>query len=193
MKLSIIHMVIGLVLVIGLSVYLGQASPIIPAEPFQLAQPVTLHGLVPTFPLVAEEAFVEEPFVGSGSSSPVVSVSDTTYNAMSLKQKSDLIQQVQNMVRTELLAARQLHNLKEELHEEEEEYEKEREHHRHRPSEDQGRDFYRRSEKSSETCNGEEDEYRCPKNPDGSCPPVPDMTQYIRKDQIPCWGCSIDY
>ena len=23
-----------------------------------------------------------------------------------------------------------------------------------------------------------EDEYRCPKNPDGSCPPVPDMSQY---------------
>lgn len=192
MKLSIVHMVIGLVLVIGLSVYLGQARPILPAEPFQLAQPVTTHGIVPTVPLVAEEAFVEEPFVGASSSSPIVSVSDTAYNAMSLKQKSDLIRQVQNMVRTELLAARQLHNLKEELHEEEEEYEEEREHH-HRPSEDQGRDFYRRSEKSSETCNGGEDEYRCPKNPDGSCPPVPDMTQYIRKDQIPCWGCSIDY
>jgi hypothetical protein len=36
-------------------------------------------------------------------------------------------------------------------------------------------------------------EYRCPKNPDGSCPPVPDMSQYIKKDQIPCWGCSLDY
>jgi hypothetical protein len=23
------------------------------------------------------------------------------------------------------------------------------------------------------------------------CPPVPDMTQYIRKDQIPCWGCNL--
>lgn len=35
--------------------------------------------------------------------------------------------------------------------------------------------------------------YRCPKNPDGSCPPLPDMTKYIRKDSIPCWGCNIDY
>jgi hypothetical protein len=35
--------------------------------------------------------------------------------------------------------------------------------------------------------------YRCPKNPDGSCPPVPDMSKYIKKDQIPCWGCSLDY
>jgi hypothetical protein len=21
----------------------------------------------------------------------------------------------------------------------------------------------------------------------------PDMSKYIRKDQIPCWGCSLDY
>jgi len=30
-------------------------------------------------------------------------------------------------------------------------------------------------------------EYRCPKNPDGSCPPVPDMSKYM------CWGCALDY
>jgi hypothetical protein len=33
----------------------------------------------------------------------------------------------------------------------------------------------------------------CPKNVDGSCPPGPDMSQYIKKDAIPCWGCSVDY
>ena len=24
-----------------------------------------------------------------------------------------------------------------------------------------------------------------------SCPPMPDMSQYIRKDSIPCWGCNL--
>jgi hypothetical protein len=55
----------------------------------------------------------------------------------------------------------------------------------------QGNEF----NKASQKCDGpsDEDSYRCPKNPDGSCPPVPDMTQYIKKDAIPCWGCSVDY
>ena len=25
------------------------------------------------------------------------------------------------------------------------------------------------------------------------CPKMPDMTQYIRKDSIPCWGCTVEY
>lgn len=25
------------------------------------------------------------------------------------------------------------------------------------------------------------------------CPKMPDMSQYIRKDQIPCWNCNVDY
>lgn len=202
MKLTIVHMIVGLITVVGLSIYFGQPRPILPAEAFQLAQPVTAHGIVP---IVAEEPFVEEPFVDKplveeqfiGSSAPIVSVSNTGYDAMSLKQRSDMIKQVQEMIRSELLAARQLHNLKDELHEEEDELHEEEEeetHHYRRPSEFQGRDFYRRSERSSDSCNEQgEEEYRCPKNPDGSCPPVPDMTDYIRKDQIPCWGCSIDY
>lgn len=24
-----------------------------------------------------------------------------------------------------------------------------------------------------------------------SCPPMPDMSLYVRKDQIPCWGCYL--
>jgi hypothetical protein len=33
----------------------------------------------------------------------------------------------------------------------------------------------------------------CPAYPDGSCPSMPDMTKYIKKDAIPCWGCTLDY
>lgn len=25
------------------------------------------------------------------------------------------------------------------------------------------------------------------------CPKMPDMSQYIRKDQIPCWNCNVEY
>jgi hypothetical protein len=28
---------------------------------------------------------------------------------------------------------------------------------------------------------------------DKSCPPMPNMSEYIKKDKIPCWGCSLDY
>jgi hypothetical protein len=30
-------------------------------------------------------------------------------------------------------------------------------------------------------------------NTNESCPPAPDMSKYIKKDKIPCWGCSLDY
>ena len=30
-------------------------------------------------------------------------------------------------------------------------------------------------------------------NPDETYPPMPDMSAYIKKDAIPCWGCNIDY
>lgn len=112
---------------------------------------------------------------------PEVTMSDMSYNAMALKQKSDLLTNIQKMFRNELLASRSTDaSIKDTS-----------------PSSSpssstqQGNEF----NKSSQKCDGssDEDNYRCPKNPDGSCPPVPDMTQYIKKDSIPCWGCSVDY
>ncbi len=97
---------------------------------------------------------------------------------MTLKQRADLLNQVQRMVRDEIRTARQLEVLKKEEQEEKE---------LSNPSERQGLDYHRRRH------DDQEEEHRCPKNPDGSCPPVPDLSQYIRKDQIPCWGCSVDY
>jgi len=26
-----------------------------------------------------------------------------------------------------------------------------------------------------------------------ACPKMPDMSQYIKKDAIPCWGCTVEY
>ena len=95
-----------------------------------------------------------------------VSLSATGYDAMDLKQKSDMLSNVQKMVRNEVLANRSTDS----------------------------------SLLDAASCSSTEtdsiaqgNEYRCPKNKDGSCPPVPDMTQYIKKDSIPCWGCSVDY
>lgn len=131
-----------------------------PAEPHSIRTPLV----------------VQEAFEGVSSVKPVVAVSDTAYDAMSLKQRSDTLKDIQQLVREEIRAARMkpLTDFSSPAN---------------GPAEAQGQDYQRRCEKGGE--DGEE--YRCPKNPDGSCPPVPDLTQYIRKDQIPCWGCAVDY
>jgi hypothetical protein len=46
-------------------------------------------------------------------------------------------------------------------------------------------------ENTTATSQGKEYSSRCHK--DKSCSQQPDMTQYIKKDSIPCWGCSLDY
>jgi hypothetical protein len=135
---------------------------------------------------------IHESFQGvSPSNKPVVAVSDTAYDAMTLKQRSDTLKDIQQIVREEIRTARTQPLLDSSapsalaspsasalaspsasaLAS---------------PSAQQGMDYQRR-------CDKDQDEYRCPKNPDGSCPPVPDLSQYIRKDQIPCWGCAINY
>ena len=195
MKLSMVHMAIGLVAVVTLSYYFnreGFSAPPPPVAPFELADSYSLEPFSSRY--VHSVSSDPVPSV----SNPTVTVSDTAYDSMTLKQRSDLLKNVQKLVRDELLLSRQLNTLKEEEEEEEEEEED--------PSEWQGRDYHRRCHQDGQEQEqgqgqgqdqGQEQKrkhhYRCPKNPDGSCPPVPDLTQYIHKDQIPCWGCSVDY
>jgi hypothetical protein len=107
---------------------------------------------------------------------PDNTVSDMGSMAMALKYKSDLLKDLQKVVRNELIANRMTKRLEKEDGEDGE-------------CEDdsdamaQGREY---------GCH-RQDTYRCPKNPDGSCPPVPDMSDFIKKDSIPCFGCSLDY
>lgn len=114
---------------------------------------------------------------------PQVSMSDTGYNAMELKQKTDLLQDIQKIVKNEILSNRMTTPMI-------------------KKSEMNGDDNNDYSEDTECTMQGKEyeskknygeEEYRCPNNPDGSCPPIPDMTNYIKKDEIPCWGCNIQY
>lgn len=105
---------------------------------------------------------------------PEVSVSKSGYDAMMLQQKMDLLKDIQKVVRNELIASRTTEPVG--------------------MLEKSGKktDSVAQGEEYSDSCY-KDTEYRCPKNPDGSCPPLPDMTKYIKKDEIPCWGCSVDY
>lgn len=112
---------------------------------------------------------------------PEVSLSESGYDAMKLQQKKDLLKDIQKVVRNEILANRMTTPMmKDKLKDSEKDDTEESD------CTMQGKEYESQKYKG-------EDEYRCPKNPDGSCPPVPDMTQYIKKDAIPCWGCSIQY
>lgn len=107
---------------------------------------------------------------------PQISISASGHDAAVLQQKSELLKDIQKIVRNEVLANRSTVPL---LHEDQPENNKAT------GATFQGQEYENSSNKDKE--------YRCPKNPDGSCPPIPDMTQYIKKDSIPCWGCSLDY
>jgi hypothetical protein len=85
---------------------------------------------------------------------------------MLLKQKSDLLGDIQKLFRNEVLANR---------------------------STDSSLIDAASCSSTNTDSTAQGDEYRCPKNKDGTCPPIPDMSQYIKKDAIPCWGCSVDY
>ena len=106
---------------------------------------------------------------------PEVSISGSGYNAMNLNERSELLKDIQKLVKNEVLANRSTKPI----------ISGETRKSQDTDSTAQGKEY-------EESCY-KDTEYRCPKNPDGSCPPVPDMTQYIKKVEIPCYGCSLDY
>jgi len=105
---------------------------------------------------------------------PEVSLSTAGYDAMVLQQKMDLLKDIQKVVRNELIANRTTDPVG------------------MVGSAGKVTDSTAQGKEYEESCY-KGTEYRCPKNPDGTCPPIPDMSNYIKKDQIPCWGCAIDY
>lgn len=106
---------------------------------------------------------------------PEVSISGTGYNAMNLQQRAELLKDIQKVVRNEILANRSTTPI----------VNNENINGKNTESTAQGEEYEGSCYKDTE--------YKCPKNPDGTCPPIPDMSQYIKKDAIPCWGCSLDY
>ena len=110
---------------------------------------------------------------------------------MNLQQRMDLLKDIQKIVKNEVLAHRSTTPIisgETEKPRKSENISGETE----KPRKSSDTDSTAQGKEYEESCY-KGTEYRCPKNPDGSCPPVPDMTQYIKKDAIPCWGCSLDY
>ena len=102
---------------------------------------------------------------------PEISLSPSGYDAMSLQQKSELLKDIQKIVKNELLANRLTTPLT------------------------KNRAYY---DESTSTEQGKEYEYNCHKDKKDDCSKkseesCPDMSKYIKKDDIPCWGCKLDY
>jgi len=115
--------------------------------------------------------------------SPQVSVSDDAYAAMLLKQKSEILQDLQKIVRNEILAQRSTNPVapsgasSSATH-----------------STEQGKEYSRKNHKR-DSCTDDSD---CD-HPNGYKPNTcnecekPDMREYIKKDSIPCMNCNLDY
>jgi len=120
-----------------------------------------------------------------------VKVSEITFDAMKLQNEVNRLNNIQKMLRMDVLANREiLQKIETEKAKLTEQQQKAGD----TASTLQGKEYEDSSlyNNANNECY-EGSEYRCPKNPDGSCPPVPDMTKYIKKNNIPCWGCNIDY
>jgi len=95
---------------------------------------------------------------------PQVTLSDTGYTAMELQNKSDLLKDIQRLIKQEIRAARNQPD-------------------NHPMAMANGSNDSNRSCGSSDAVD-QGKEYHHGKR---------DMSEYIKKNAIPCWGCSLDY
>ena len=101
---------------------------------------------------------------------PEIGISENGQNAKILQKKSDLLKDIQKIVRNEILANRNTTPIM---------------------NDEATCQDDNECENTTATSQGKEYSSRCHK--DKSCSQQPDMSQYIKKDSIPCWGCSLDY
>jgi hypothetical protein len=102
---------------------------------------------------------------------PDVSLSDTGYHAMALHKQSNLLNDIQKIVHNELLANRMMDVSVKNTQD--------------RSKKDSCQSEPSDSCDSSDSCESDS----C----DAQKEIHHDMSKYIKKDEIPCWGCSIDY
>ena len=105
---------------------------------------------------------------------PDISISKNCQDARLLQQKSEMLKDIQKVVRNEILANRNTTPVMDDN------------------SCNSGCD--NKNDTNTNTTavvQGKEYASRCHK--DKTCSQQPDMTQYIKKNSIPCWGCSLDY
>lgn len=103
---------------------------------------------------------------------PQVTVSDNGFNAMALQQRMELLKDIQKVVRNEMISQRSTDTTikdttlscnKSSISD----------------STAQGKEYSEMTYKD----NSQNESYQS----------TPDMSKYIKKDAIPCWGCSLDY
>jgi hypothetical protein len=192
------------------------SAAIIPSSaaiiPSSAVLPPSSAAIIPSSAVVAPSSAVVPPSSAvvppstTGSSPtrtdvvPQVSLSESGYTALMLQQKSDLLKDLQKLVRNEVLANRSttpmLHN---------DGYGLEDDKNGCEPVKESGcgdntwdNECGKKSTKDKVTAaisQGKEYENSCykDKKAGASCPPPPDMAQFIKKDAIPCWGCNLDY
>lgn len=104
---------------------------------------------------------------------PQNNLSETGQEATDVKQKTDLLSSIQKIIRNELLASRSTDTGVKSQHVVNDTH-----------STQQGMDF-------AKAKNGVIEQTQQDMHKDGlNCP---DMSEYIKKDSIPCWGCALDY
>jgi hypothetical protein len=99
------------------------------------------------------------------------SISQTDADALKLQDKMKLLKDIQDIVRNELLVARNTELMIPDT------------------NGGQGSNGIQQGKEYENNCYKEKNE--CPKKE--SCSSKPNMANYIKKDQIPCWGCNLDY
>jgi len=128
---------------------------------------------------------------------PQVSVSDTGYTAMQGQQKSELLTSIQKIVRNELLANRMTEPTVPNKRDDDNCNDDVDQPDSHCTA--QGSEFKKATPKRmSKGCPDSSDPCDASDQPKNSAPKpyksnLPDMSKYIKKDSIPCWGCSLDY
>jgi len=110
---------------------------------------------------------------------PDVSLSDTGYQAMALHKQSNLLNDIQKIVHNELLANRMTDvSVK------------------NAPDSSMGDSSMGDNSMGDNSMGDNSMGDRCNSNSSDSCEQEErhhDMSKYIKKNEIPCWGCSIDY
>jgi hypothetical protein len=190
------------------------AAPALATAPAAVRPSATSTALAPAPALAAAPTAAAPacspsgPLVISGSSIPSrtdvvpeVKFSEDGYNALILQQKADILKDLQKVVRNEVLANRSttpmLYNNGCGLEDDKHGCEPVNEHgcdNEDVPKNECG-EKPMKDKVTAATSQGKEYENSCYKDKTAraSCPPQPDMAQFIKKDAIPCWGCALDY
>lgn len=145
-------------------------APSASASPSASAAPSPVAPAAPTAPSVTgENGIARSPMIRTDENKNTIVLSQESIDSIALQLKSKILGDTQKSVKNSALVERQTTPVQSITESKA----------ATSPSSQQGKEY--------------DESKPCPAYPDGSCPPYPDMSKYIKKDSIPCWNCSIDY